>query len=112
MGNNTVTTYTGNGSTKDFVVLWVNTQLAATHIEVKVNTVVQTYTTHYTMSDDLLQVKFGTAPGNGLAVVLTRKTPHPTSYITFTDGNPVTAANLNDALKQCMLYGEEVEDMI
>jgi hypothetical protein len=55
---------------------------------------------------------YGKFPPSGTDNVrFTRQTPHPTPYVTFTDGASVTAENLDNAIRQCLYYTEEVEDL-
>lgn len=105
-GKNAITTHSGDGSTTSFTVGF--SYLVSSHISI---TVGGSPETGWSISDDGLSVEFDAAPASGTDnIVLTRVTPHASLYVTFSDGAPVTAANLSNAFLQAIYYAEEVED--
>ena len=109
-GKNAIKTYSGDGSRTNFPITFEYIKQA--DIRVRLAGITQTLTTHYTFSTDGDDIDFVTAPPTATDnVVIDRQTDHPAPSVTFTDSAPVTAAQLDEVLRQSLYYTEEVEDL-
>ena len=104
----TVTTHTSNGSVGPYAINFPYT--SALDLEVFVNGVLKTRTTHYTFSSTT-QITFtsGNAPANGAIIKINRNTIMTGNAVFFEDASVLTAANLNANADQ-LLHG--VQELI
>lgn len=98
------TTYTGDGAQTDFTVSWDYIQ--DSHINVYLDNVLQTITTHYTIPSTGI-IRFATAPYNGAVVEIRRNTPANPLLVEWNDGAVILASDLNKATKQAIYAAEE-----
>jgi hypothetical protein len=103
----TSNTYTGNGTNKLFSITFP--YLETSDIDVYLNNVLQTITTHYSFAN-ATTVEFVTAPGNGVVVRLDRSTDDNTLAATFFPGSSIKANDLNDNFDQTLYVVQEINN--
>ena len=103
----TSNSYTGNNSNVDFAFTFP--YLNSTDIKVSLNEVVQTLTTHYTLHN-ATTIRFGTAPGSGVAVKVYRDTSSANLAATFYPGSAIRSSDLNDNYTQNLYVTQEAEN--
>ena len=99
--------YTGNNSTVDFAFTFP--YLKSTDIKVSLDEVVQTLTTHYTLHN-ATTIRFGSAPGTGVAVKIYRDTASDSLAATFYPGSAIRSSDLNDNFTQNIYVTQEAEN--
>ena len=82
----TSNSYTGNNSTVDYSFTFP--YLNASDIKVSLDNVVKTVTTHYTLQN-ATTIRFGTAPGQGVAIKIYRDTASANLAATFYPGSAI-----------------------
>ena len=101
-------TYTGNGTTKLFLITFP--YLDTTDINVYLNGTLQTVTTQYTFAN-ATTVEFVTAPANGATVLLDRSTDDTTLQATFFPGSSIKATDLNFNFDQVLYLSQETANI-
>ena len=103
----TANTYTGDNSTVDFSFTFP--YLKTTDIKVSLDKVVQTLTTHYTLHN-ATTIRFGSAPGTGVAIKIYRDTDSSQLSSTFYPGSAIRSGDLNDNFTQNLYATQEAEN--
>ena len=103
----TYNTYTGDNSTVDFSFTFP--YLNATDIKVSLDKVVQTLTTHYTLHN-ATTIRFGSAPGTGVAIKIYRDTDSSQLSSTFYPGSAIRSGDLNENFTQNLYVTQEAEN--
>lgn len=102
--------YTGNGVTTAFT--YDNLIFASTDLKVYLDGVLQTLTTHYSVSgaldEDGGEVTFVTAPSNGASVVIVRDVP-ATQLTAIADGDAFPASVVNRAFDKLDVLSQQLE---
>jgi hypothetical protein len=105
--------HTGDNSTTSFAFDFPIT--AAGDISVYEDEVLQTITTHYTVSVSSYpgtgNIVFGTAPGTGDAILFTQNVPE-TQSTSFTAFNALPAVNIGNALDRASMHSVRRDDKI
>ena len=102
-------TYTGNNSTVDYAFTFP--YLKTSDIKVSLDGVDKTLTTHYTLHN-ATTIRFGTAPGTGVAVKIYRNTDSSTLAATFYPGSAIRSGDLNDNFTQNLYVTQETEGTV
>ena len=102
----TQNSYTGNGSTVLFSFTFPYLQEA--DVKVKLDGVTQA-TTAYSFAN-ATTVQMGTAPGNGVTVLIFRDTNNDAKKATFYPGSAIKAEDLNDDFDQILYVAQEVDN--
>ena len=103
----TANTYTGNNSTVDFAFTFP--YLNSTDIKVSLDKVVKTLTTDYTLHN-ATTIRFGSAPGTGVAIKIYRDTDSSSLPSTFYPGSAIRSGDLNDNFTQNLYVTQEAEN--
>ena len=103
----TYNTFTGDNSTVDFAFTFP--YLNTTDIKVSLDKVVQTLTTHYTLHN-ATTIRFGSAPGTGVAIKIYRDTDSSSLPSTFYPGSSIRSGDLNDNFTQNLYVTQEAEN--
>ena len=103
----TYNTYTGDNSIVDFSFTFP--YLNATDIKVSLDKVVQTLTTHYTLHN-ATTIRFGSAPGTGVAIKIYRDTDSTQLSSTFYPGSAIRSGDLNENFTQNLYVTQEAEN--
>ena len=103
----TSNSYTGNNSTVDYSFTFP--YLNASDIKVSLDNVVKTVTTHYTLHN-ATTIRFGTAPGQGVAIKIYRDTASANLAATFYPGSAIRSSDLNDNYTQNLYVTQEAEN--
>ncbi len=103
-------TYTGDNSTTQFAITFE--YLAQANVTVKLDDVVQTQNTDYTINESTSQIVFTTAPGTDVVVRVERTTPIQTDQrvVDFTDGSSLSEEDLDNAVLQNLYISQEISD--
>ena len=100
--------YTGNASTTNFA--YTNKIFSDTDLEVYLDSVLQTLTTHYTVSNagepSGGNVEFLTAPGAGVVVLIVRAIAR-TQGIDYVENDPFPAETTEDGMDRAMIVAQE-----
>ena len=100
--------YTGDGTRTNFSIPFsYRVNVKQSNITVKVNNILQTYTTHYTIDDTSREVQFVSAPGNDLSVTIERITPL-TQQADFTNYKAFDANEVQDSLDKITEILQEI----
>jgi hypothetical protein len=99
----TQNTYTGNGSTQNFVFAF--TYLDPSHVKAKVNGTLTTAFTFFNAST----LRFNTAPANGAAVLIYRETPSDNLLAEYTAGGALRDGDLELTLQQVLNVSQETQ---
>jgi hypothetical protein len=102
-------THPGNGSNKLFSITFP--YLETSDIDVYLNGILQTITTHYTFAN-ATTVEFVAAPANGAVILLDRNTNDSDASATFFPGSSIKAADLNDNFKQVLFLAQETNNNV
>jgi len=102
-------TYTGNNSTVDYAFTFP--YLKTSDIKVSLDGVDKTVTTHYTLHN-ATTIRFGTAPGTGVAIKIYRNTDSSTLAATFYPGSAIRSGDLNDNFTQNLYVTQETEGTV
>ena len=100
------TEHTGNGSTTSFSISF--TYLSTAEIDVKVNNVVKSISSDYTISGQTLT--FGSAPSNGHVISIKRDTNIGQKKVDFEDGSVLTETDLDNNTNQLLFGIQEIAD--
>jgi hypothetical protein len=98
------TTYTGNGSTTNFVIGYPFVR--TTHVEVYLDDVLQA--SGWSFANGNTEISFDVAPGSGVAIEFRRVTP-TTAVVDFEDAAGLNEPDLDDANLQHLYLAEETE---
>jgi hypothetical protein len=99
----TQNTYTGNGSTQNFVFTF--TYLDPSHVKVKINGMLTTAFTFFNAST----LRFNTAPANGASVLIYRETPSDNLLAEYTAGGALRDGDLELTLQQVLNVSQETQ---
>ena len=97
----TQNTYTGDGSTTDYTLVFP--YLAVADVRVSLDDV---GTTAFTLTN-ATTLRFNTAPGNGVAIRIYRVTDDANNKIVFSAGSTIKADDLNDAVNRNLYIAQE-----
>ena len=100
-------TYTGNGSAGPFTIGFA--YLNVTDVEVKVDSVLQTQGTNFTVAGSALTFTSGSEPANGAVIYIYRDTAIASPVALFSAGAPIKAADLNNNYTQIRYAAEEAD---
>ena len=100
--------YTGNGSTTTYSFTFP--YLKNSDVKVTLDSVLQTETTHYTISNT--NIVFGTAPGSNVDIHIYRLTDVDTAQAVFAAGSSIRAADLNNNQTQNLYSAQEQEQKV
>ena len=100
------TEHTGNGSTTSFSISF--TYLSTAEIDVKVNNVVKSIGSDYTISGQTLT--FSSAPSNGHVISIKRDTNIGQKKVDFEDGSVLTETDLDNNTNQLLFGIQEIAD--
>jgi hypothetical protein len=103
--------YTGNGSTTAFTVNFPYTEKS--QIKVYLAGVLQTITTHYTLTDpdSTGTVTFGTAPGTGVVITILRETDF-LQTIDYANNDILDAEVLESAFDKLTMMCQQVKNLV
>ena len=103
------TTHTGNGTAGPFSISF--SYLSEAEVDVTVNGVLKTITTHYTFSS-ATQITFtsGNHPANGAVIKFQRDTDISSKNVDFQDGSVLTETDLDNNTDQLLFALQEVTD--
>jgi hypothetical protein len=99
--------YTGNGVLTNYTVTFP--YLAESHVQVRVNNVLQTQTTHYTFLTPTT-IQFVSPPANGLAIEFRRSSNRAARLVDHEDASTVTEATLDQDANQLLYIAQEAFD--
>ena len=97
----TQNTYTGNGSTRDFILTFPH--LTSADVRVSLDEI---GTTEFELLN-ATTVRFDTAPANNVAIRIYRVTDDSNNKIVFSSGSTVKADDLNDAVNRNLYIAQE-----
>jgi hypothetical protein len=100
-------TYTGDNSTTNFSVSFG--YISQTHVDVYLDGVLQTVTTHYTWFN-ATTIQFLTAPATDVVIRIERNTPNTARLVDFQDAGNLTEADLDTNADQLFYIAQEVTD--
>lgn len=111
---NAKTTYTADGQTSSFVLGWgyldqANVQVATDTTGTGNSYVTQTNGTDYDFDPNGLSIDFAEVPAKGTLIQFTRISPRELIK-SFSDGKPITAEDLDAAVRQAIYLVNEFED--
>lgn len=104
--------YTGNGTETEYSISFG--YLAASHIQVTVNSVIKTQDVDYTVNVNTNKVVFTTAPTSGHTIKIERITPiaDTSRTVVFADGSNLNATSLNNSALQNLYISQELKNEI
>ena len=100
-------TYAGDAVTTNFSVTFE--YISDTHVNVYLDGVLQTITTHYTWFNSTT-IQFVAAPGSGVVVRIERATPNTARLVDFQDAGNLTEADLDTDSNQNFFIAQEITD--
>ena len=105
------TNHTGNGTAGPFSISF--SYLSEAEVDVTVDGVLKTITTHYTFSS-ATQITFtsGNEPGNGVAIKFQRDTDISAKKVDFQDGSVLTETDLDTNADQVIFAQQEIIDKL
>ena len=101
--------YTGDGSTTDFVITFP--YIEASHVVVKVDGVTKTNPDDYTFTTDPQKIRFSTAPANNAVVLLVRSTSQTARLVDYQSGAVLSEEILDNDSLQAFYLTQEVWDI-
>ena len=101
--------YTGDGSTTDFVITFP--YIEPSHVVVKVNGITKTNPDDYTFTTDIQKIRFSTAPASGAIVLLVRSTSQTARLVDYQSGAVLSEEILDNDSLQAFYLTQEVWDI-
>ena len=101
--------YTGDGSTTDFVITFP--YIEASHVVVKVDGITKTNPDDYTFTTDPQKIRFSTAPASGAVVLLVRSTSQTARLVDYQSGAVLSEEILDNDSLQAFYLTQEVWDI-
>ena len=111
---NSFQTHTGDSATATFSWAQIDGYLSSAHLYLRVNNVLKTITTEYTLNTTAKTVTFlaGQIPSTGDYIEIRRITPKTVSglVVSFVDASVLTATDMNNSQKQQLFIAQEAQD--
>jgi len=101
--------YTGDGSTTDFVITFP--YIEASHVVVKVDGITKTNPDDYTFTTDPQKIRFSTAPASSAIVLLVRSTSQTARLVDYQSGAVLSEEILDNDSLQAFYLTQEVWDI-
>jgi len=102
-----IKTYAGTGAAGAFTT---PEHLDSSHIEVYVDDVLKTVTTHYTITGTTVSFTAGNFPTSSNTIKIIRKSSQGTRLVDYTDGAVEVAATFDEDSKQSLFIAQEALD--
>ena len=102
-----IKTYAGTGAAGAFIA---PEYLESSHIEVYVDDVLKTVTTHYTLSGTVVSFTAGNFPTASETIKIIRKSSQDARLVDYSDGAVEVAATFDEDSKQSLFLAQEALD--